>query len=119
MVVWNMVRNCWGGLKPPPHSGQVMPCASSAFWIWSRLIFSVSTQLCLAYSSSRWSARKRLLHSTHSTMGSLKWFTCPDASKTLPGVITDDSISRMPSLVTKSSRSLASMFCFRRAPSGP
>ena len=52
-------------------------------------------------------------------MGSLKWFTCPDASKTLPGVITDDSISRMPSLVTKSSRSLASMFCFRRAPSGP
>jgi len=114
-----MVMKFFGLPSLPPHSGQFILCFAIVSANFRRVSFSVSVSVIPVCSWSRWSARSFFLHFRHSTMGSRKDFTCPEASKTLAGVMIEDSISRMLRGLVKKLRNFSSILCLRVAPNGP
>ena len=82
--------------------------------------FSGSRPFFSTYASTRWSARKRLWQLVHSVSGSVKTPTCPEASQTLRGKMTDESSPTMSSrLWTIVRHHCFLMFSFSSTPSGP
>ena len=72
------------------------------------------------YSSTSWSARNRLWQCVHSTSGSWNALTCPDATHTWRGRITELSRPTMSSRpVTIAFHHWRLMFSLSSTPSGP
>ena len=104
-------ENICGSVHLPvvPQSGQVISSIDAA----SRPFFA-------SYASSRWSWRCRLWHCRHSTSGSVKVATWPDACQTAEGRMIEESRPTMSSRpCTNVFHHWRLMFSLSATPRGP
>ena len=114
MFVLNIVTKYWGDPRIPPHSGHFTCFMRTDSWSRSRPSVSVPVASLI-----NWSALNLRWQMVHSVIGSLKFWTCPEVSRTRSGVMIGVDISTNPCRLRKNSLHVSSISRFRPVPRGP